>query len=148
MAITTKYKINFDKLSSCAHGMLDDDSCSPLKWKDANGLQAVYATVYCGKYISLYIDEEAIHNYYTEVILEKRYNVPFEDIPDDVDICFYDGGFLWIDNGLDYGYGKECRETVKIFGEHVKQYLIDKGLFIEGESTITFLESTEEYVKF
>lgn len=148
MAITTKYKINFDKLSSCAHGMLDDDSCSPLKWKDANGLQAVYTIEYCGKYISLYVDEEAIHNYYTEKILEKRYNVPFKDIPDDVDVCFYDNGFLWIDDGLDYGYGKECRETIKMFGEHVKQYLIDKGLFKEGKSTITFLESTEEYRKF
>lgn len=148
MAITTKYKINFDKLSSCAHGMLDDDSCSPLKWKDANGLQAVYTIEYCGKYISLYVDEEAIHNYYTEKILEKRYNVPFKDTPDDVDVCFYDNGFLWIDDGLDYGYGKECRETIKMFGEHVKQYLIDKGLFKEGKSTITFLESTEEYRKF
>ena len=148
MAITTKYRINFDKLSSCAYGMLDDDSCSPLKWKDDNGLQAVFGIEYCGNYISLYVDEEAIHNYYTERILEKRYNVPFKDTPDDEDICFYDCGFLYIDGGLDYGFGKECRETIKIFGEHVKQYLIDKGLFEEGKSTIAFLESTEEYIKF
>lgn len=148
MNIMTKYRINFNKLSSCAYGMLDDDSCSPLKWKDDNGLGTVAAIEYCGKYISLYIDEEAIHNYYTERILEKRYGVPFKDTPDDEDICFYDNGFLYIDNGLDYGYGNECRETIKIYGEHVKQYLIDKGLFVEGESTITFLESTEKYINF
>ena len=147
MGITTKYRINFDKLSSCAHGMLDDDKYSPLKWEDDNGLRAVYAIEYCGKYISLYVDEEAIHNYYTERILEKRYNVPFKDTPDDVDIV-YDCGFLCIDDGLDYGFDKQCRKTIKMFGEHVKQYLIDKGLFEEGKSTITFLESTEKYIKF
>lgn len=148
MVIATKYKINFDKLSCCAYKMLDNDNYSPLKWEDGNGLKTVIAIEYCGKHISLYIDEEAIHNYYTEKVLEKKYGIPFKDIVNNEDICFYDCGFLSVDDGLDYGFGEECRETIKMFGEHVKQYLIEKGLFEDGKSTITFLESTEEYKKF